>query len=335
MKITKDHSLPILTVGMAVVFIFGFIATDWLRFLVQMSLSIFLVVLGVMLQMRVGLVSFGQGLFYCLGAYAAGMAGYFFGITDAFLLLLLGTTASVLLAILLGFLMVRFRGIFYANFSLALSMILYGLLVKAEVLGSTDGFNVPAATYLGFTPQGEASQIAIFAMTCLIVYLVAFVMHRYLSSTFGYLGDAIRQNEIRVEYLGASVPKLIHKVYVIAAAISGIGGVLTAIAVGHIDPELAYWTASGEFVFVALLSGISNVMAPMVGAFLLELLRTYAFEYAPYTWQMILGVTMLLVILFLPGGIWSLRLKRRMETPNESHTGDKKLEHSIRRCRCG
>ncbi|MCG8377167.1 MAG: branched-chain amino acid ABC transporter permease, partial [Chlorobiales bacterium] len=204
MKIPKDHSLRILTVGLIIVLIFGFFATDWLRFLIQMSLSTFLVVLGVMLQMRVGLVSFGQGLFYCLGAYSAGMAGYFWGITDAFLLLLLGTAVSVLLAVVFGFLLVRYREIFYANFSLALSMILYGLLVKAEVLGSTDGFNVPAATYFGFSPQGQASQITIFSITCLIVYLVSFVLHRYLASTFGYVGDAVRQNEIRVEYLGAS-----------------------------------------------------------------------------------------------------------------------------------
>jgi len=54
-------------------------------------------------------------------------------------------------------------------------------------------------------------------------------------------------------------------------------------------------------------------MAPLVGAFLLELLRSYAFEYAPYTWQMILGMTMLMVILFLPGGIWSIGAKRRTE----------------------
>ncbi len=306
MKIAKDHTLRTLTIGLIVVLFFGFFATDWLRFLVQMSLATFLVVLGVMLQMRAGLVSFGQGLFYCLGAYVAGMAGYFWGITDAFLLLLAGTGACILLAMVLGFLLVRYRGIFYANFSLALSMILYGLFVKAEVLGSTDGFNVPHSTFLGFAPEGETLKITIFVLTCLIVYLVALVLHRYLNSTYGYVGDAIRQNEIRVEFLGASVRNLIHKIYVIAAAISGIGGVLTAIAVGHVDPDLAYWTTSGEFVFVALLSGTASVMAPLVGAFLLELLRTYAFEYAPYTWQMILGVTMLLVILFLPGGIWSI-----------------------------
>jgi len=313
MNIPKDNTLRTLTIGLFFVLIFGFVAADWLRFLVQMSLATFLVVLGVMLQMRAGLVTFGQGLFYCLGAYVAGMAGYFWGITDVFLLLLAGTAVCVLLSVVLGFLLVRYRGIFYANFSLALSMILYGLLVKAEIMGSTDGFNVPHSTFLGFAPEGETLQITIFVLTCVIVYLVALVLHRYLSSTYGYMGDAISQNEIRVEYLGASVSSLIHKVYVIAAAISGIGGVLTAISVGHVDPDLAYWTTSGEFVFVALLSGTANVMAPLVGTFLLELLRTYAFEYAPYTWQMILGVTMLMVILFLPGGIWSIGSRRRRE----------------------
>ena len=192
-------------------------------------------------------------------------------------------------------------------------MILYGLLVKAEILGSTDGFNVPHSTFLGFAPEGETLKIAIFVLTCVIIYIVSLVLHRYLNSTYGYAGDAIRQNEIRVEYLGASVRSVIHKIYMIAAAISGIGGVLTAIAVGHVDPDLAYWTTSGEFVFVALLSGTANVMAPLVGAFLLELLRTYAFEYAPYTWQMILGIAMLMVILFLPGGLWSIGSFRRTE----------------------
>jgi branched-chain amino acid transport system permease protein len=313
MNIPKDNTLRNLTIGLILVLVFGFVAVDWLRSLVQMSLATFLVVVSVMLQMRVGLVSFGQGLFYCLGAYVAGMAGYFWGITDAFLLLLAGTAACVLLSVVLGFLLMRYRDIFYAMFSLALSMILYGLFVKAEILGSTDGFNVPSSTFFGFAPKGETLHITIFVLTCVIVYLVAVVLHRYLSSTYGYMGDAIRQNEIRVEYLGASVRSLIYKVYVIAAAISGIGGVLTAISVGHVDPDLAYWTTSGEFVFAALLSGTANVMAPLVGTFLLELLRTYAFEYAPYTWQMILGVTMLIVIMFLPGGIWSIGSLRRTE----------------------
>jgi branched-chain amino acid transport system permease protein len=190
--------------------------------------------------------------------------------------------------------------------SLAFSMILYGLLVRAEALGSTDGFNVPPATFLGIAFKGGEHRYATYALTCALAFVVALALNRYLVSTLGYLGDAIRENEIRVEYLGASVRRTLYIKYVIAAGVSGLGGGLVAIAVGHVDPDLAYWTTSGEFVFVALLSGTGNVLAPFVGSLLLEFIRTFAFAYAPYTWQMILGGTMLLLILFLPGGLWSV-----------------------------
>ncbi|MGH6912598.1 MAG: branched-chain amino acid ABC transporter permease, partial [Geminicoccales bacterium] len=257
--------------------------------------------------------SFGQGLYYCIGGYAAGMAGQMLGVSDAFLLLLLGFLASLFIAAVLGLLMSRYREIFFAMLSLALSMILYGLLVKAEALGSTDGFNVPAATFLGMAFEGDARRNATYALTCVVAFLVAVGAHRYLASTLGCLGDAIRENELRVEYLGASVRQALYLTYVAAAGISALGGGLVAMGVGHVGPEFAYWTTSGEFVFVALLSGTASVLAPFLGSLLLELVRTYAFAWSPYTWQMILGATMLLVILFLPGGIWSaltLRPKR-------------------------
>ena len=77
--------------------------------------------------------------------------------------------------------------------------------------------------------------------------------------------------------------------------------------IGHVTPEdTVYWTRSGEFVFVAILSGTGNVAAPFLGSVMFELVRTYALQYAPDVWQMLLGATLLLVIMFLPGGIWSL-----------------------------
>lgn len=314
MTLAKDRTVVALAIALLVLLVLGLVMPDWLRFLFQVSLASGLVVLGVMLQMRAGLVSFGQGLYYCLGGYAAGMAGSFLGVTDAFALLGLGIVVSVLVALVLGVLMARYREIFFAMLSLALSMILYGLLVKAEALGSTDGFNVPKTTFLGFAPVDETLRYTTYALTCVLTLSVAVGIHRYLASTLGYLGDAIRENELRVEYLGASVRRTIYLKYVLAAGISGIGGVLFAIANGHVEPDMAYWTTSAEFVFVALLSGTGNVVAPLLGVFLLELLRSYALEYAPYTWQMILGGTMLVVILFLPAGLWSIFSMRRGKT---------------------
>jgi len=289
----------------------GLIIPNWLRFLLQVSLAAGLATLGVAVQMRTGLVSFSQGLYYCLGGYAAGMAGHFLAITDAFVLLALGLAVSSLVASVLGLLLARYREIFFAMLSLAFSMILYGLLVNAEALGSTDGFNLPKSTFLGFAPQDEAFHFSVYALTCVITVATVGLVQRYLVSGLGAAGEALRENELRVEYLGTSAKRAAYLTYVIAAAISGLGGTLAALSIGHVDPDMAYWTTSGQFVFVALLSGTGHAVAPLVGSFLIELVRVYAVEISPNTWQMILGGVMLLVIIFLPGGLWSLVAMRQ------------------------
>ncbi|HEY6097787.1 MAG TPA: branched-chain amino acid ABC transporter permease, partial [Anaeromyxobacter sp.] len=151
----------------------------------------------------------------------------------------------------------------------------------------------------------------LFALTAAVAFASCAALDRYLASHLGRLAPAVRDNELRVEYMGASVRNVVHLHLVIAAALAGLGGTLTALAVGHIDPEMAYWTTSGEFVFVAILSGTGNVAAPFLGAMLLELLRSYAYEHAPNTWQLVVGTAMLLVILFLPEGLWSVFQRRR------------------------
>lgn len=301
-----DRTIQWLAGAFVVLLGLGFVLPSWLAFLLSVALAKGLVVLGLMILMRAGLVSFGQGLYYGLGAYAAGLSVNFLHITDGFALLAIGIVTASVIAFILGFLMARYRDIFFAMLSLAFSMILFGLLVRSSALGSTDGFNLVSSTFLGWAPADEIGRYATFALTLAVALGAAAVLHRYLGSTMGYLGEAIRGNEIRVEYLGTSVQRAIHIKYVISAATAGAGGVLTAIISGHIDPELAYWTTSGEFVFVAILSGTGNVAAPLVGTFLFEIIRTYAFEYSPYTWQMIVGIAMLLVIVFVPGGLWSI-----------------------------
>ena len=196
--------------------------------------------------------------------------------------------------------------------SLAFSMILYGTLVKSETLGSTDGFTVLTPHFAGWAPPAATATYALLLLTLAVGAAGAFCVERYLASPMGHLTTAIRDNEIRVEYLGFSVRRAIHVKYLIAAALSGAGGALVALAVGHIDPDMTYWTTSGEFVFIAILAGSGSVLAPFLGAAIFEVLRTYATDYAPYSWQMVLGISLLLLISFLPNGVWSLfRLRRK------------------------
>ncbi|HET8725058.1 MAG TPA: branched-chain amino acid ABC transporter permease [Anaeromyxobacteraceae bacterium] len=286
----------------------------WLLSLVTIALGQGLVALGLLLLMRAGLVSFGQGLYFATGAYAVGLASERLGLKDAALQVLLGGLAAAAMAAALGLLLARYRAIFFAMLSLAFSMILYGILVKSAALGSTDGFGVTVHSVLGLDAREGLGRYGVYALSALCAFAAAVGIDRFLGSYLGRLGPAVRDNELRVEYMGASVHGVVYVNLVLAAALAGVGGALTALEVGHIDPEMAYWTTSGEFVFVAILSGTSSVAAPFLGAFLLVLLRSYAKQHAPNTWQLVMGATMLAVILFLPEGLWSIFRGRKRRT---------------------
>ena len=96
-----------------------------------------------------------------------------------------------------------------------------------------------------------------------------------------------------------------------AAIFAGASGAFALMAQRHIDPQFAYWTTSGEFVFVAVLAGNQSVAAVFVASMALELVRSFSNLYLPNTWQLVLGVFLLGVILFLPRGIGSLWVRDR------------------------
>jgi branched-chain amino acid transport system permease protein len=285
----------------------GAFLPDWAIFLGIVSLAKGLVVLGLMLLWRSGLVSFGQGLFYGAGAYMVGVLPQYVPISDAILLVVLAAIGTGLLAFLVGFLLRRYREIFFAMLCMAFSMIFYGVLVKSESLGSTDGFNVVQTTYLGYVPADpQEMQRILYILTALVAWAACLFVNRYLNSTMGSLSRAIRDNELRVEYLGFDPRHAVHFKFVVAGLLAGAGGALAAIAIGHVDPEMVWWIQSGEFVFVTILSGVGNVLAPLLGSVVFEILRTFAIQYAPNAWQFVVGGCLLAVIMFLPGGLWSL-----------------------------
>lgn len=285
----------------------GFVLPEWVVFVLTLALAKGLAVLSVVLLMYAGLVSFGQGLFFAGSAYAAGFAIKLWGVEEALVAVGLGVATGTAIAALAGLLLARYREIFFAMLSLALSMIFYGILIKAYwVTGGSDGLSIPAPRVLGFALAGAELRATLYALTASCAAAAVYFAHRYMHSPLGYAAQAVRDNEVRVEYLGVSVARAVYLIYLVAGGLAGLGGVLVALNVGHIEPHLAYWTTSGEFVFIALLGGTGNVFAPFGGAIVYEFVRTYAFKYSPYTWQMTLGVIMLGIILFMPGGLWTI-----------------------------
>jgi ABC-type branched-subunit amino acid transport system permease subunit len=286
---------------------------DWIVSLATIAFANALVVLGLIVMWRAGLVSFGQALYYCIGAYTVALVARRTGFTDAIGLIILGGMAAGLVAAVVGFLLARYREIFFAMLSLALSMILYGVLVKSESLGSTDGFSVSPPTFLGYAPHGDALGRALYWLTLGFGAIAAVFVGGYFRSLAGSLATAIRDNEIRVEFLGVSVTGIVHLKVIVSGVLGGLGGALAALAIGHVDPNMAYWTTSGSFVFVTILAGAGSIAAAFVGSLCFEALRSLAADVMPDLWQMTLGTALLLTILFRPEGLGSVvaRLRRR------------------------
>ena len=290
----------------------------WLVSLATLAFANALVVLGLIILWRSGLVPFGQALFYAIGAYTVALLARYAGMREALLLIVAAALLSAAAAFITGFLLARYREIFFAMLSLALSMILYGVLVKTETLGSTDGFHVEAPTYFGYAPRGALHLLALFWLVLAFSAAAALSVFLYLRSVAGSLAVPVRDSELRLEFLGVSVNRLIHLNLVIAGTLAGIGGALAALAIGHVDPNMAYWTTSGGFVFVTILAGAGSVAAAFAGSFVFELLKSIAYDILPGTWQIFLGSALLITILFLPEGLGSLLLRWRRQRSNST-----------------
>ena len=291
---------------MGILLIVGILLPKWLQFLCTMAAANGIVSLGIVLLMRSGVVSFGQGLVFAGGGYAAALLSNKLGVTDALLLTAAGGVAASLMAAPFAALLARYRGIFFAMLTLALSMVLYGVLVKVDALGGSDGFNMKRPTLLGMSIADAWSGYVLYAIAVCTTGLLAIAARVYFDSTRGLVSLAIRENELRVEYLGASVARVMAANFILAAFLGGAGGALAIMALGHIEPNFSYWTTSGEFVFVAILAGHYSVIAAFAASFLLELVRSFSSSYFPNTWQLALGVFLLIVIRFFPRGLGSL-----------------------------
>jgi ABC-type branched-subunit amino acid transport system permease subunit len=302
--------LPVIAAALA-----GRLLPTWTLSLATVAASNALVALGIVILARTGNVSFGQGLFFAAGGYGVALVANAWGVTDAAAQMLIGAACGGLLGLLVGPLIARYSGIFFGMLTLALSMVFYGALVKSSALGGSDGFNVGRPTLFGivFIDPREADFMlyAVSVVTIGVAGIAAAILFR---SEFGLVSLAVRENNLRVEYLGLSANRIIVANFAIAAALAGASGAFALMAQRHIDPQFAYWTTSGEFVFIAVLAGYQSVMAVYVASLALELVRSFSNLYLPNTWQLVLGLFLLGVILFLPRGIgslWAGRARRR------------------------
>jgi branched-chain amino acid transport system permease protein len=301
--------------GAAALVLAAFLA-PWLKFVLTIALAKGIAVVGIMLLLRAGQVSFGHALYIAAGAYTVAFLAP--AAPDAVLLLLAAAAVATLAGILVGLFVSRYREIFFGMLNLALSMVFYSVLEKFySITKGTDGIRVELPRFAGQALAREPYEWAMFATALVLAFAFAAFARAYLGSPMGQALAGIKTRETRLEFMGVPARRVLLAAYVLSALMGGVAGGLIAMTTRHVTPLLAYWTSSGELVFIAILGGAGGVLGPFLGAVTFELVRIYAGAAVAEAWQMILGAVLLLVILFAPGGLWGMitRLLTRRRTP--------------------
>ena len=273
----------------------------------SMVLAKGMAVLGILILLRADQVSFGHAMYFAIGAYAAAFLSSAFRGIDLLVLIVAAILASLVAGLIVGVFVTRYRGIFFGMINLAFSMVFYSILEKAfHITGGSDGMRIRRPTLLGMEFKRAEFDFVIYYVILALAALSCFLVWRYLRSPLGQALRAVKSNETRLEYLGLSAKGVLLTGYVISAVLCGMGGVLMGIVQGLATPEHAFWTRSSELVFIAVLGGPGHVAGAFGGTLIFELVRTFAAAVLHDSWQLILGVTLIAIILWAPGGLVEL-----------------------------
>ncbi|WP_407521912.1 branched-chain amino acid ABC transporter permease [Methylobacterium oryzisoli] len=285
-------------------------AVPWLRFVLTIALAKGLAVLGILLLLRAGQVSFGHALYLALAAYAVAFGTAV--VPEALLLVPAAALIAGLVGLVIGLFVVRYREIFFGMLNLALSMVFYSVLEKFyAITHGADGIRLGPVTFLGMPLAGEAAEWTVLGLALVLVLGFGALVRVALVSPWGEALAGIKTRETRLDFMGVSPKRVLLIAYAASAVMAGCGGALIALTTRHVTPALAYWTTSGELVFIAILGGAGSVLGPFLGAAAYELTRVYAAALVANAWQAVLGIVLLCVIVFAPGGLWGMIARRR------------------------
>jgi branched-chain amino acid transport system permease protein len=257
-----------------------------------------------------GLLSFGHALFVALGAYTAAYLTTSLGVRHFELIVAAAALAAVVVAVPVGVLCVRYVKIYFGMLTLAFGMLFYSFLYKFYTLtGGDEGIRVLRPTLLGQPLAGlnkvEFLTGPFYYYALALLVLAAVIMHRIVRSPFGLCLRAIRENPAKAEALGVSARRHRFGAFVIAAVFGAVGGTLLAVPTGLADPLLAYWTHSGNMVFMLLLGGFDHFLGPLVGAIVFIFLQDSVMSLTTY-WRFVFGAILAVLVIFVPRGLLGL-----------------------------
>lgn len=260
-----------------------------------------------------GLVSFGHAAYFGVGAYSLALLSPQAAAAGMWSSLALAILIAAACAFVVGVFVLRTRGIYFIMVTLAFAQMFYFVFHDTDIGGGSDGRYVnvkPDASILGFTPFDLDRPVQTYYVVLGVLVLVFLFLRLVRRSPFGRALSGIRANEQRMRALG--FPVMLYKLaaFTLAGGLAGLAGWLLAAQSGFVNPEILSWHQSGNVLLMVILGGAGTPYGPIVGAFALTLLHEI-FSTLTTHWQLWLGVSIVLIVLFMPGGLGHLARRVR------------------------
>ena len=252
-----------------------------------------------------GVLSFGHAAYFGLGAYGAGFALKFLAPSSP-LSLLMGMLLGGVAGALLGTLLVRRRGVYFAMVTISFGQVFYYIAFQwSSLTGGDDGLRGFSRQPLDFglfsiDILSNANNFYYFVLVCfaIIVAVMSFILH----SPFGRTMVAIRENERRARFLGIPVERHIWIAFTLSCFFMAFAGALYALLNNFADPKGLHFSQSGDFVMMAVMGGMRNFWGPLLGAAVFVVLQDYLSS-VTVNWMSFVGMLFVLVVLFFPRGL--------------------------------
>lgn len=253
-----------------------------------------------------GMVSLGHAAFLGAGAYAAAICQQT-GINEALIAFPAAMAAAGLLALLVGAISLRTRGVYFIMITLAFAQMAYYLFVSARAWGGDDGLPLNGRMQFAGITMSDDRTLYFVAFSAFTAAMLLF--GRLADARFGRTLQAIRENETRMAALGYPVFRYRLLAFVLGGAFAGLAGALLANLTGLASPNLLQWTQSGTLLVMVIIGGVGYLYGGVVGAVVLLLLEESLVGVTEH-WHIILGLLLLAIVLFAPKGVAALFRKR-------------------------
>ncbi len=251
-----------------------------------------------------GVLSFGHSAYFGVGAYTTGLLLAHLRLPVE-VSVLAGMLAAFCTAWGMGALCLRKRGVYFAMLTLALSQVFYYVvLMWPSVTGGSDGLTGIPTLALRFPMEVRLSGRAFntYWFVAVIVGISGYILHRIHRSPFGRVMRAVRDNEERARTCGYDTRRVRLYALMISGLFAGLAGALLTILIEFVPIENVHWSMSGTAVILTLFGGSGTFLGPFAGATAFLWMKDWLSKRLAY-WEIFVGASFVLIVLFLPDGI--------------------------------